>query len=733
MAASVISFAAHAQGVLTITPGRIAGTTAGTGIPGYTGDNAAAVLATLASPSAMVYDASGNLYLADTNNHVIRELLKSSGILVTVAGTGTAGFSGDGGPAISAQLDTPTGIAVDSSGNVYIADSHNHRIREIANGIITTVAGIGTQGFSGDGGQAAMAQLALPSAVALDSNGRLLIADTNNQRVRAVANGVISSIAGDGEELFSGDGGQAIAASLDQPTGIAVDTAGNVYIADKRNQRIRVVNTVGVISTFAGSGDSPFSGSYSGDGGQATAASLARPVGVSVDSSGNLLIADTNNQRIREVSGGSITTLAGSGEQGFVGDGGPLFSAALNAPKAAITDSTGNLVITDTLNQRLRSGPLPTLSFGIQAVGATPTIQSLTLANTGTANIIVSQVALPVAFTVAAGGTCSSLPVTLAPATSCTENVAFVPTSAGASTGSVTVSGSGLVPQTVLLAGTGVHGASITTLTANTVSALAGQPVTFTATVQPSAGGTVSFYDGAAQLGTAQSLVNNTVSFTITSLAAGTHSITASYSGNTGFVGSTSGALAELIGDFDFSISTGTSTAGNPGGSTGSANQTVVPGQPAIYGFTVQPLAGPFNFPVNLSATGLPPGATVVFSPQTVTVGGVPVSFIMTVQTVPTMGLNRTERFGGGTVVFALLFLPFSGTVRRRARRLGSRSLFLALVGTGIVMTTLTGCGSANGFFGQAQTSYTIQVVGTAKSATGTSLQHVADVQLTLQ
>lgn len=733
MAASVISFAAHAQGVLTITPGRIAGTTAGTGIPGYTGDNAAAVLATLASPSAMIYDASGNLYLADTNNHVIRELLKSSGILVTVAGTGTAGFSGDGGPAISAQLDTPTGIAVDSSGNVYIADSHNHRIREIANGIITTVAGIGTQGFSGDGGQAAMAQLALPSAVALDSNGRLLIADTNNQRVRAVANGVISSIAGDGEELFSGDGGQAIAASLDQPTGIAVDTAGNVYIADKRNQRIRVVNTVGVISTFAGSGDSSFSGSFSGDGGQATAASLARPVGVSVDSSGNLLIADTNNQRIREVSGGSITTLAGSGEQGFVGDGGPLFSAALNTPKAAITDSTGNLVITDTLNQRLRSGPLPTLSFGIQAVGATPTIQSLTLANTGTANIIVSQVALPVAFTVAAGGTCSSLPVTLAPATSCTENVAFIPTSAGAATGSVTVSGSGLVPQTVLLAGTSVHGASITTLTASTVSALAGQPVTFTATVQPSAGGTVSFYDGAAQLGTAQSLVNNTVSLTITSLAAGTHSITASYSGNTGFVGSTSGALAELIGDFDFSISTGTSTAGNPGSSTGSANQTVVPGQPAIYGFTVQPLAGPFNFPVTLSATGLPPGATVVFSPQTVTVGGVPASFIMTVQTVPAMGLNRTEHFGGGTVVFALLFLPFSGTVRRRARRLGSRSLFLALVGTGIVMTTLTGCGSANGFFGQAQTSYTIQVVGTAKSATGTSLQHVADVQLTLQ
>ncbi len=309
-----------------------------------------------------------------------------------------------------------------------------------------------------------MAQLALPSAVALDSNGRLLIADSNNQRIRAVAHGVISSIAGDGEELFSGDGGQATAASLDQPTGIAVDTAGNLYIADKHNQRIRVVNTAGVISTFAGSGASPFSGSFAGDGGQATAASLALPVGVSVDSSGHLLIPDTNNQRIREVSGGSIITLAGSGEQGFVGDGGLLFSAALNAPKAANTDSTGNLVITDTLKQRLRSGALPTLSFGSQTVGAAPTIQSLTLANTGTAQIIVSQVALPVVITLAAGGTCTTLPVTLAPATSCTENVAFVPTSAGAATGSVTVSGSGLVPQTVVLAGTSVHGASITTL-----------------------------------------------------------------------------------------------------------------------------------------------------------------------------------------------------------------------------------------------------------------------------
>lgn len=728
----------RAQGVLTITPGRSAATAVGTGSVGYTGDNSAAVGATLASPSAVAYDASGNLYLADSKNHVIRELSKSTGVITTVAGTGIAGFSGDGGAATAAQLDTPTGIALDVSGNLYIADAHNHRIREVAGGVITTIAGTGAAGFSGDSGKAVGAQLALPSAVAIDKNGRLLIADTNNHRVRAVANGVITTVAGNGEELFAGDGGQATAASLDQPTGVAVDTAGNVYIADKSNQRIRMVNAAGVISTFAGNGTSPFSGALAGDGGAPTAASLARPVGVFVDSNGNVLIADTNNQRIRQVSGGAIGTVAGSGEQGFAGDGGPLTAAVLNAPRAAITDAAGNLLLADTGNQRLRSGNLPTLTFGSQAVGAASSSQSLTLSNTGAGSLTVSQVAVSAGFSATAGGTCSALPVILPPGSSCTEDIAFQPISAGAATGSATVSGSGLLPQTVLLAGTGVQGASVTTLAADTASALLGQPVTFTATVKPAGSGSVSFYDGATQLGTAQTLLNNTASVTITSLAVGTHSITAVYSGNAAVAGSTSAAVSELVGDFDFSITpaggTGTTTAGNPGTGTGSVNQTVVPGQPATYAFTVQPLAGPFNFPITLSATGLPPGATVTFSPQTVTVGAAPASFTMKIQTTATVaGLYHAGQYGGGTLAFALLLLPFSGSVRRRARQVGPLTLCLAMVGTGVVLTTITGCGSGNGFFGQAQTTYTIQVIGTAKGATGTTLQHVANVQLTMQ
>jgi hypothetical protein len=738
MTVSTIAPAAHAQGVLTLTPTRSMSTTVGTGTIGYTAVETAASDARLASPSAIVYDATGNLYLADSNNHVVRKILKGSGVITTIAGVGTAGFSGDGGAATAAQLDTPTGLALDSSGNLFIADSHNQRIREVAGGIITTVAGTGTAGFAGDGGLATSAQLALPSAVVLDKSGRLLIADTNNQRIRAVASGLITTVVGNGEELFAGDGGQGVAASLDQPTGIAVDTAGTLYIADRRNQRIRSVSAAGVISTFAGGGASSLSGVFGGDGGAATAAGLARPVGVSVDSNGNVLIADTNNNRIRQVSNGAIATVVGSGEEGYAGDGGLLATAVLNAPKAAIIDSVGNLLLSDTGNQRLRSGILPTLSFGSQAVGNASTPQSLTIANTGTTDLTITQIALAAAFSVAPGGTCDGLPLTLAPGTSCIQNIAFVPINPGETAGSVTVSGAGLLPQTILLAGTGVQGTSTTTLTADMSSALAGQPVTFTAVVKPSGAGFVSFYDGATQLGTAQALANNTASLTLANLTAGSHGITALYSGTLAIAGSNSSAVFEQIADFDFSIkasdSTGTGTAGDAGTGSGSTNRNVVPGQPASYAFTVQPLAGPFNFPVALTATGLPPGATVTFSPQNLTVGAGPASFTMEIKTTANVaGLHGSDRFGAVSFAFGMLLLPFSAAVRRRIRHVDALRFSLALLVTGVLLTSVTGCAGGDGFFAQARKTYTIQVIGTAKGATGTTLQHVANVQLTVQ
>lgn len=211
-----LSFASSAfpQGVLTVTPGRSVATTAGTGTLGYSGDNSAAASATLANPSAVAYDAGGNLYLADALNHVVREVLKN-GQITTIAGTGVEGYGGDNGPATAAFLDTPTGVAVDSSDNVYITDSHNHRLRKVSGGTITTFAGTGAPGYSGDGGAATAAQLWLPSAVAVDSSGNVYIADTNNQRIRKISGTTITTIAGDGEELYAGDGAAATAAALD--------------------------------------------------------------------------------------------------------------------------------------------------------------------------------------------------------------------------------------------------------------------------------------------------------------------------------------------------------------------------------------------------------------------------------------------------------------------------------------------------------------------------------------
>jgi trimeric autotransporter adhesin len=217
-----------------------------------------------------------------------------------VAGTGSSGYSGDGGQATSAALNSPYGVAVDASGNIYIADTYNYRIRIVtkSTGIISTVAGTGSYGYSGDGGQATSAALDYPCGVAVDASGNIYIADTYNYRIRMVtkSTGIISTVAGTGSYGYSGDGGQATSAALNSPYGVAVDASGNIYIADTYNYRIRIVTkSTGIISTVAGTG----SYGYSGDGGQATSAALRSPYGVAVDASGNIYIADTYNHRIR--------------------------------------------------------------------------------------------------------------------------------------------------------------------------------------------------------------------------------------------------------------------------------------------------------------------------------------------------------------------------------------------------------------------------------------------------
>ena len=291
----------------------------------------------------------------DSTNYRVRLVAAGTGVITTFAGTGVADFGGDGGPATSARLNYPQGLAVDQSGNVLIADYYNHRIRRVAvgSGVITTVVGNGVGGFSGDGGPATSASLYQPAGVAVDGSGNVFISDTDNHRVRrvAVGSGVITTLAGNGVSGFSGDSGPATSAGLNRPHGLAVDESGNVLIADVYNHRIRrVVAETGVITTLAGNGV----GGFSGDGGHATSAGLNRPGGKAVDGSGNVLITDMHNHRIRRVAADFITTLAGNGVGGFGGDGGPATSAGLNYPAGIAVDGSGNALVTDLYNHRIR-------------------------------------------------------------------------------------------------------------------------------------------------------------------------------------------------------------------------------------------------------------------------------------------------------------------------------------------------------------------------------------------
>jgi sugar lactone lactonase YvrE len=270
-----------------------------------------------------------------------------------VAGNGSSGFSGDGGPATSARLNNPHGVAVDAAGNVYIADSANHRIRRVApNGTITTVAGNGSTSYNGEGIPAVQASLAYPKGVELAPDGSLYVGDANHHRVRRfVPGGTISTVAGSGTSGYSGDGGPATAASLRFPRNVAFGPDGSFFITDDSNFVVRRVSPAGVITTVAGTGTA----GYSGDGGPATSAQLREVRDVAVDSAGNLYIADEQNHRIRRVSAaGTMTTFAGTGTSGFSGDGGAPNAARVAGPRGVEVTPAGEVLIGDTGNHRIR-------------------------------------------------------------------------------------------------------------------------------------------------------------------------------------------------------------------------------------------------------------------------------------------------------------------------------------------------------------------------------------------
>ncbi|MEO8596040.1 MAG: SMP-30/gluconolactonase/LRE family protein [Candidatus Solibacter sp.] len=393
-------------------------TVAGTGTRGFTGDGGSAITARLNGPLGVAVDAGGNLYVADTGNEAIRKVT-SGGTISTFAGTGTRGDQGDNGQARNANLDGPESVAVDASGNVYIADTFNGRIRRVAgDGTISTFAGTGSTGvFSGDGGPARSASLSLPTDVAVDGAGNVYIADFGNSKIRLVSNGIITTVAGrtngapliDGEAAVnarlegptgvapdrsgnfyfvesglgsgsglavsdykvwkvagsgimtafagngvpnnSSDGSPAIATQFNGSAGIAVSSNGTVYVSDTVNQRVRVFALNGTVSTLAGTGVAGFNGEIV----PPKSAQLNRPVGVAVDAQGNWYVADTANSRVRKVQpGGNLFTIAGNGNAAYYGDGGPGTKGSVNQPEGVAVDAQGNVYIADTLDNAIR-------------------------------------------------------------------------------------------------------------------------------------------------------------------------------------------------------------------------------------------------------------------------------------------------------------------------------------------------------------------------------------------
>lgn len=356
-------FTLSAQTITTVAGDYILGN-------GFSGDGGQATAAQFYTPMGVAVDASGNIYVVDQGNNVVRKV-DGAGIMSTYAGNYAygSGYSGDGGMATAAELNNPFGVAVDASGNILIADAGNNVVRKVnTSGAISTVAGKYSYGagYSGDGGMATSAELNSPRGVSFDAFGSLYISDEGNNVIRKVKpTGIIGTVAGNHSygAGYSGDGGNATAAELNHPDGITLDASGNLYIADVSNEVIRMMNGAGIISTVAG--NNSYGVGFSGDGGVATAAELWFPYGVAVDGAGNLYIADLNNSAVRMVDvSGTITTVAGmGGNGGYSGDNGPATAAQLNSPDAVAFDQSGNMYIADYFDNVIRK--VTSITLGI--------------------------------------------------------------------------------------------------------------------------------------------------------------------------------------------------------------------------------------------------------------------------------------------------------------------------------------------------------------------------------
>lgn len=432
-------------------------TIAGSGSAEYTGDNGPAASATLSNPQGLAIDGAGNLYIADTGNHVIREIAASTGTITTIAGTGSAGPATNGS-ALSVTFSSPTGLVLDTSGNVYVADTGNNVVREISGGTVTTVAGTGTGGNGGDGQAATLAELSGPTALAFDLNGNLYIADTGNNRVREVSGGTISNFAGNSAGTAGNNNGPLTTATFFGPSGLVFDPAGNLYIADEYNNVVRKVKGTGVL-TVAGNGSgntgSP-GGSGAGDGGSATSASMYAPLGLALDSMGDLFIADSLGMRLREVASTPAvitfpnavrnTEKSGAVDQNFENDGnGPLSISSIAADANAEIDPAQTTCSNSTTLQYDQACQIEAIFYPDENPGPTTTNQPLTANITLKDNAVNSNQVLELSGTVAPINS-TTVTVQASPQTSILNNaITFTVTvtsgaTTGIPTGNVTIS-----------------------------------------------------------------------------------------------------------------------------------------------------------------------------------------------------------------------------------------------------------------------------------------------------
>ena len=751
-------------------------------------------------PAATAYDSAGNLFFADSRQHQVFELTLA-GVSKVVAGTGDQGYAGDGGPATAAMLNGPSGLAVSQDGTLYIADTGNERIRAVAGGVISTVAGSGVRGFSGDGG-ALQAALQDPSSLAVDPAGRLLICDTGNQRVRRLTGGQLTTIAGNGVQGFGGDGSAGTAAELDTPLGVAVSNSGAIYIADTHNQRVRVLGTDGTISTLAGTGMKGFSG----DGAQASSAELSQPIGVAVGSDGAVLIADSGNQRIRSIStAGLISTISGSGVQGFNADTTQGAAAALDSPRSVSVQAQGQPVFAESHNgvvreladdnalytlailaaPRMSAVSLSTAQSAVYGQGtatvrvagsaATPQgsvslfVDGATLASallsSGNANLSLGT--LPVGSHVlsaaysgdglngSAVSSATSIAISTASviATANSASIAYgdpVPVLAGSLSGilpqdlnavhavfsaaagtlspvgnypiGATLSGQGSANYTLSLgANSGslsIHQANSATSLSLPAQAYAGLPVRLTATVAPATTGlptgSVNFLDSGAVVGSA-TLVSGTAATTMASASAGVHAYSVQYGGDSNFLASTSTSATLAIGAMpDFTV-----------GVT-SPNVSVQGGSVAVFSVNVTPQNGPFTGVVTFSVSGLPQGATASFSPPSVVPGANSVTASLSVQTVALSGRWSAKR--EGTITLAVILLPIFGLFGVRRHRPAT----LALLAT-VSLWSVFGCGTRTTAADTIPSqSFSLTVHATGTNLAGSVVSHTGTAMLTV-